>query len=133
MILDADGGRIVDVNPYLIEMLAYSKEELLGKELWEIGVFKDIAASRASFAELQRQLPGDVSAKVLSARLKELETLNMVARDDKGTTFRLRLTGRALNAGMSRRFRCGIEISRCYRTPEETPLVSGRGGHVRQL
>lgn len=37
------------------------------------------------FAELQRQLPGDVSAKVLSARLKQLETLEMIARDDKGT------------------------------------------------
>ena len=55
LILDAQSGGIVDVNPYLIEMLAYSKEELVGKELWEIGVFKDIAASRASFAELQQR------------------------------------------------------------------------------
>src|ERR1700674_3414250 len=55
LILNADSGRIVDVNPYLIDMLAYSKEDLLGKELWEIGVFKDIAASRASFAELQQR------------------------------------------------------------------------------
>jgi DNA-binding HxlR family transcriptional regulator len=54
------------------------------------------------FAELQRQLPGDVSAKVLSARLKELETLNMVARDDKGTNpphveYRLTAYGRSIN------------------------------------
>jgi DNA-binding HxlR family transcriptional regulator len=38
------------------------------------------------FAELQRQLPGNISAKVLSARLKQLETLNMITRDDKGTS-----------------------------------------------
>ncbi len=38
------------------------------------------------FAELQRQLPGDISAKVLSARLKQLETLDMITRDDKGTS-----------------------------------------------
>jgi DNA-binding HxlR family transcriptional regulator len=54
------------------------------------------------FAELQRQLPGEVSAKVLSARLKELETLNMVTRDDKGTSpphveYRLTAYGRSID------------------------------------
>ncbi len=53
LILDAETGQIVDVNPFLIEMLGYSKEELLGKKLWEIGAFKDILASKESFAELQ--------------------------------------------------------------------------------
>jgi DNA-binding HxlR family transcriptional regulator len=54
------------------------------------------------FAELQRQLPGDVSAKVLSARLKQLEALNMVTRDDKGTSpphveYRLTAYGRSID------------------------------------
>jgi nitrogen fixation negative regulator NifL len=55
LILDAVTGQIVDVNPYLTELLGYSKEELLGKELWEIGSFKDIVASRDAFDELQQQ------------------------------------------------------------------------------
>jgi PAS domain S-box-containing protein len=55
LILDADSGEIVDVNPYLVEMLGFSKEELAGKELWEIGPFKDIVASKIAFAELQQQ------------------------------------------------------------------------------
>jgi PAS domain S-box-containing protein len=55
LILDADSGQIVDVNPYLIEMLGFSKEELAGKELWEIGPFKDIVASRAAFAQLRER------------------------------------------------------------------------------
>src|SRR5437879_8426667 len=54
-ILDADSGQIVDVNPYLIEMLGYSKEDLLGKELWEVGVFKDVIGAKAAFVELQQQ------------------------------------------------------------------------------
>ena len=37
------------------------------------------------FAELQRQLHG-VSAKVLSARLKQLEMLALLQREDKGTS-----------------------------------------------
>lgn len=53
LILNADSGRIVDVNPFLTELTGYSREEYLGKQLWEIGPFKDIAASRASFADLQ--------------------------------------------------------------------------------
>ncbi len=54
LILDEGSGQIVDVNPYLIEMLGYSKEELVGKKLWEIGVFKDAVASKLAFAELKQ-------------------------------------------------------------------------------
>ncbi len=53
LILDACTGQIVDVNPYLIELTGYSREHFLGKHIWEIGPFKDIAASRESFVALQ--------------------------------------------------------------------------------
>jgi PAS domain S-box-containing protein len=55
LILDADSGQIVDVNPYLIELLGFSKEELIGKELWEIGPFKDIIASKLAFDKLRQR------------------------------------------------------------------------------
>lgn len=55
LILDAETGRIVDSNPFLEKMLGYSHAELQGKKLWEIGLFKDIAASQASFQELQHK------------------------------------------------------------------------------
>jgi formate hydrogenlyase transcriptional activator len=53
LILDAETGQISDVNPFLLEMLGYSREELLGKKLWEIGTFRDIEASKATSAELK--------------------------------------------------------------------------------
>ena len=53
LILDADTGQIQDVNPYLIKMLGYPKEELLGKKLWEISAFQDKEESRVNFEELQ--------------------------------------------------------------------------------
>jgi PAS domain S-box-containing protein len=53
LILDAATGKIMDVNPFLVEMLEYSKEEFLGKRLWEIGPFKDIELSKGAFQELQ--------------------------------------------------------------------------------
>lgn len=55
LILDAETGRITDANPFLQDLLGYSHGELLGKMLWEIGPFRDIAASRVAFGKLQRK------------------------------------------------------------------------------
>src|SRR4030067_446512 len=55
LILDADTGRITDANPFLQDLLGYSHAELLGKRLWEIGPFRDTAASPAAFREAQRK------------------------------------------------------------------------------
>jgi PAS domain S-box-containing protein len=55
LLLDADTGQITDVNPFLVELLGYTREEFFGKKLWEIGLFKDIAASRTAFRELQQK------------------------------------------------------------------------------
>lgn len=53
MILDADTGKVVDVNPFLMQLLGYSYDEFCGKYHWEIGAFKDIAASKDAFNVLQ--------------------------------------------------------------------------------
>jgi PAS domain S-box-containing protein len=53
LILNAETGRIVDVNPFLTELLGYAHETFVGKHLWELGVFKDIAANAAHLKELQ--------------------------------------------------------------------------------
>jgi len=55
LILDADTGRITDANPFLQELLGYSHDELFGRMLWEIGPFRDIAASRRAFSKLQKK------------------------------------------------------------------------------
>ena len=55
LILDAETGMIVDVNPFLVQMLGYSREQFLGKRIWELGFFKDIAASKLNFTELQQK------------------------------------------------------------------------------
>ena len=55
LILDAGTGKIKNVNPFLVEMLGYSKEQFLEKAIWEIGFFKDIIANKAKFLELQQK------------------------------------------------------------------------------
>ena len=54
LILDAGTGKITDVNPFLIELMGYSKEQFIEKAIWEIGFFKDIIANKDKFLELQQ-------------------------------------------------------------------------------
>jgi PAS domain S-box-containing protein len=53
LILDYASREITDVNPFMEELLGYSRSEFLGKELWEIGLFKDKDESQIAFRELQ--------------------------------------------------------------------------------
>jgi PAS domain S-box-containing protein len=53
LILDADSGKVVDVNPFLLQLLGYSYNSICGQYIWELGVFKDIAASKDAFQTLQ--------------------------------------------------------------------------------
>jgi PAS domain S-box-containing protein len=55
LILEADTGRISDVNPFLLEMLGFSHAELVGRPIWEIGAFKDIVSNKARFEQLRGQ------------------------------------------------------------------------------
>jgi diguanylate cyclase (GGDEF)-like protein/PAS domain S-box-containing protein len=54
LILNAETGSITDVNPFLIDLLKFSRDEFIGKKLWEVGAFKDIKASKSAFQALQK-------------------------------------------------------------------------------
>ena len=55
LILDPGTRKITDANPFMSELLGYPHEELLGKELWEIGLLKDETASRAAFQRVAEE------------------------------------------------------------------------------
>jgi PAS domain S-box-containing protein len=76
LILDAETGLITDVNPYLIRMLGYTREEFVAKKLWEVGAFRDVQASRNSFQELQKDefiRYDDLPLKTKDGRLVQVE------------------------------------------------------------
>jgi len=54
-LFDADTGRVTDVNPYMAELLGQTREQLLAKSLWDLGLFPDEARGRQAFAELQEK------------------------------------------------------------------------------
>lgn len=55
LLLDAESGKITDVNPFMLHMLGHPLNHFIGRELWEIGIVRDEEASREAFRQLQEQ------------------------------------------------------------------------------
>lgn len=53
LLVDPGTRKIIDVNPLMTRLLGCSRRQLLGKELFEIGLLKDRSASRAMFRKLK--------------------------------------------------------------------------------
>ena len=53
LILDFKNGNIVDANPFIVDIIDYSLDEILGKQLWEIGLFNNKKQSKLAFTELR--------------------------------------------------------------------------------
>ena len=53
LILDAETGRINDVNPFLIKLLGFSHNEMIGKTVGELSPFKDVVSNQAILERLQ--------------------------------------------------------------------------------
>jgi PAS domain S-box-containing protein len=81
LILDVEHFKITDVNPFMLRFLDHPREYFKGKELWEIGMFEDRAASETAMRKLNdtgsvrfenlplqhldgRQLPVEVVANI---------------------------------------------------------------------
>ena len=81
LILDSETGAITDVNPFLMKMLGYSREEFLQKKLWEVGAFKDIESSREAFESLQKNeyiRYEDLPLRAKSGKLIDVEFVSNV-------------------------------------------------------
>jgi PAS domain S-box-containing protein len=54
LLMDPATRKITDANPFMTKLLGYSRAELIGKELFEIGLLKDEAASQEMFQKLKK-------------------------------------------------------------------------------
>jgi len=52
IILDAETGKILDVNPFLVELLGLTKKGFIDKEIWKIKRFKKIFENRENFNKI---------------------------------------------------------------------------------
>src|ERR1700723_3132428 len=54
LILDVATGRINDVNPFLFNLLGFSRSEMIGKTVGELSPFKDIESNKVMLERLQK-------------------------------------------------------------------------------
>ena len=81
LIVDADSGRVVEVNPFLAQMSGYPPEEFIGRNLWEVVALADEEASRAAFQELQDKgcvRCADFHLRTCDGRLLDVEFVSSV-------------------------------------------------------
>src|ERR1051325_4899251 len=55
LLLNPGTRKITDANPFMTKLLGYTRNQLVGKELFEIGLLKDEVASQEMFQELKRK------------------------------------------------------------------------------
>ncbi|MEI6521715.1 MAG: response regulator [bacterium] len=81
LILDFNSGMVVDVNPFLVKLLGYSRDEFLDKKIWEIGFFCDIIENKDNFVELKKNeyiRYEDMALKSKEGRRIEVEFISNV-------------------------------------------------------
>jgi PAS domain S-box-containing protein len=112
LILDAETGQINDANQFLIALLGYSKEELLAKKLWEIGLFQDIDDCKKGFTKLKQD--GYV----------RYEDLPIVTKDGRSVNVEF-VSNRYRFDGQQQRIQCNIrDITDRVRAEVETKRLS---------
>jgi PAS domain S-box-containing protein len=85
LILDAETRKITDVNPFMMNLLGYTRAEFLGKELWQIGLLKDEKASRNAFQVLKQKgyiRYEDLPLKSKDGNCREVECVCNVYNED---------------------------------------------------
>jgi PAS domain S-box-containing protein/putative nucleotidyltransferase with HDIG domain len=75
LILDFNTGVIQDANPFISSLLGFTRDELIGKELWEIGPIVDKAAALEAFTVLKDK--GYIRYEDLPLRRKDGEVINV--------------------------------------------------------
>ncbi|MEI6029778.1 MAG: HD domain-containing phosphohydrolase [Synechococcaceae cyanobacterium ELA739] len=55
LILEANSGRILEANPFICNLLGMTAPQLLGRQLWELGVIQDRDKAREIFRRLQQE------------------------------------------------------------------------------
>lgn len=55
LILDPKTRKIIDTNPFMSALLSYTRDQMIGKELYQIGFYADAEASRNMFETLKAE------------------------------------------------------------------------------
>jgi PAS domain S-box-containing protein len=85
LLVDPESRLILEANPFLADLLGYTREEILGKELWQIGLPRDKVASREAFHKLQTEgfiCYDNLPAQTKNGERREVEFISNLYREN---------------------------------------------------
>ncbi|MDI1247293.1 MAG: PAS domain S-box protein [Lacunisphaera sp.] len=85
LLLDPHTRKITDANPLMTKLLGYPRDQLVGKELFEIGLLKDEGASQVMFQKLTRKHEvryEDLPLESQDGRHQEVEVVANLYQED---------------------------------------------------
>ena len=126
LIVDFTTSLITDVNPFLLKLLGYSREEVVGNPLWDFGLFKDRELSKEAFLTLKEK------------HYVRYDDLPLEAKD--GRTIAVEFVSNVYGEGERRVIQCNIRDNTKRKHAQQTaqqllqysrgnwrPLASSRG------
>ena len=79
LMVDPETRRIIEANPFMTELLGYPHDQLVGKELYQIGLLKDEAASQEMVRRLKRTSQVRYDDLPLESRTGQHQEVEVVA------------------------------------------------------
>jgi len=138
LLIDPDTSRIIDSNPFMTQLLGYPREQLIGKELFEIGLLRDESASRKMFRKLKKTHEvryENLPLQNLLGRHQDVEVVANLYQEDGHSIIQCNIRDisvRKLAEDMSRRnVKLNLEIAR--RNIVEADLRAHRKEQSRML
>jgi PAS domain S-box-containing protein len=80
LFLDPGTRKITDANPFMTKLLGYPQDQLVGKELFEIGLLKDETASQEMFEKLKKKREVRYEDQPLETQAGRQQEVEVVAR-----------------------------------------------------
>ena len=119
LLVDADSAQITNVNPFWSVLTGREPEHLLGRKLWDVGIFEDVETVRALIRELQER------------DFIRYEDIRVIARDGTSRHVELacnvyRLGGKRVLQGIARDITERVELLQRERTARAEAEAANR-------
>ncbi len=118
LLLDAETGVITEANPFIQKLLGYTREELVGKKLWNVSPFKNMLASQKAFRKLQAEgyiRYEDLPLETKDGRRCDVEFVSNVYKVGRRKVIQCNIRD------ITDRMRVGEEINQLAKFPSENP------------
>ncbi len=111
LLIDPETCKITNANPFMTRLLGYPREQLIGKELFEIGLLNDEAASREMFRNLKKD--------------HEVRYENLPLKGQDGRRQEVEVVANLYQEGNRSVIQCNIRDITARKLAEEISLRSG--------